>query len=124
MYRINDLSSWLLIFLFIVISHGCTEKSNSEQELDNITKAINNIEDRKQAEIYIIKENTNFLQVLELNYDQANSDGMREKISREISIKESVLAKAELNRRNQDKILEQLNSKRDSLKNLLDKSTE
>ncbi len=120
MYRINALSSWLLIFLFMFISHGCAEKSNSEVELDNITKAINNIEDRKQAENYIIKENTNLLEILELNYDQANSDGMREKIAREISMKESVLAKAKMNRRNQDKILDQLKSKRDSLKNLLD----
>ena len=123
MNRIEDFSRWLLIILLLCICQGCGEKSVSEQELDKLTKAIDAIEDRKAAENYIIKENKHLLQVLESNYDQANSDGMREEIAREISMKESVVAKAELNRKNQDKILKQLNSKKDSLQNLLDRST-
>lgn len=82
---------------------------------------MDGIEDRCEVENRIISDETESLEILRSNYEKANSDGMREKVAREIRLKEAVIEKSKNSRINQDKILEELHVKKDSLVEILNK---
>ena len=113
----------LRIFIYLVLISatifGCSPKSEVEKQLDDIEKVIDGIKSRREVENQIIREEINSLKILQDNLESANSDGMREKIRSEIRLKESVIAKSKNNRQNQDRILEELKVKEDSLIRIL-----
>lgn len=109
------------MFALLVFSFGCNPKSEVEKGIEGIDSVIEGIEDRCEVEDRIIKEERHSLEILRKNLENANSDGMREKIEREIRLKESVIEKSKNSRENQDKILEELRIKKDSLTDILNK---
>jgi len=110
--------SFLLFAVFFQII-GCSAPDNSQGEdekgLKDLDRAIEAIEDRRNAELRIVEEQTEMRNVLRENVDQAKSKGMREKIERELRMKEISIQRAKRNLANQDSLLNQLRFKRDSL---------
>ncbi|NEN23726.1 hypothetical protein G3O08_09460 [Cryomorpha ignava] len=92
-----------------------------EKNIEGIDKVIEGIEDRSAVENRTISQESESLEILRSNFRKANSDGMREKVQREIRLKEAVIEKSKNNRENQDKILEELQVKKDSLVEILHK---
>ncbi len=81
----------------------------------DLNRAIGAIEDRRDAEFRIVKEQNREIEIHRQNLERVKSDGMREKIRGDIEMSRSAKWKAEKNIANQDSILSRLYSKRDSL---------
>lgn len=111
----------LYSIMLIFFCFGCSPKSELEKNIEGIDKVIDGIEVRCEVENRIIKDESESLEILRSNYDKANSDGMREKVAREIRLKEAVIEKSKNSRFNQDKILEELRIKKDSLVEILNR---
>lgn len=107
-----------IFWLFIIagVFYGCKPNTQSESDLKKLEKVIVGIEKRRAIEIRKINEQEREIKQLKENKANVNSDGMREKISREIVLKESVIERSRSNKMNQTKILEELYHKRDSIK--------
>ena len=108
--------SFLLIAAVLI--HACIDpKSSNERDMGikELNRAISAIEDRREAEIRIIKEQNEMILKLSKNLDAANSDGMKQAIEKDISMKKLAVQKAEKNLSNQDVILATLYQKKDSL---------
>jgi len=106
-----------IIFAFALAAFcfGCGPQSQTQKDLKNINRVISGIEARQEMESRVIHNEQKAINLLKENYKKVNSDGMREKISREITMKESVIEKSKKNKVNQELILDQLYSKRDSI---------
>lgn len=115
------LSKLFYFVLVTVICFGCSQKSEVEEKIEAIDKVVEGIEVRCEVENRIITEESESVVILRSNYEKANSDGMREKVAREIRLKEAVIEKSQNSRLNQDKILEELRNKKDSLIEILNK---
>ena len=94
---------------------SCAQQTQTQKDLKDINRVINGIESRQDMEIRVISSELKAIDLLKENYKKVNSDGMREKISREITLKESVIEKSRKNKSNQEVILDQLYIKRDSI---------
>lgn len=106
--------------MVVVLFIGCTTADNrsaapEEQGVKELERAIEAIEDRRNAELRIVEEQTEMRDVLRGNVEKANSKGMREKIERDLRMKEISIERAKRNLANQDSLLNQLRFKRDSL---------
>lgn len=108
------MGKYVLIFLIIT---GCAYEPEQpeEQTLEDLERAIEAIEDRRQAEFRIIEEQERIVSTLEENLEAAKSEGMKIKIRKDITEKEVIIRKAKTNLENQEEILEDLYAKRDSL---------
>ncbi len=106
-----------LAFLVLLGCSGASEQDAGEDEkgLKELNRAIEAIEDRRDAELRIVEEQGEMRDVLRENVSKAKSDGMREKIERDLRMKEISIERAERNLANQDSLLDQLRFKRDSL---------
>ncbi|MCA1764240.1 MAG: hypothetical protein ABR574_05950 [Cryomorphaceae bacterium] len=96
-------------------SGGEQDQDRGEKGLKELNRAIEAIEDRRDAELRIVEEQAEMRDVLRENVSKAKSDGMREKIERDLRMKEISIERAERNLANQDSLLFQLRLKRDSL---------
>lgn len=108
----------VIILVIIVLISGCAKKTQTQKDLKDIHRVINGIEARQEMESGVIENEQKTINLLKENYKKVNSDGMREKISREITLKESVIEKSKKNKANQEVILNQLYIKRDSIAKL------
>lgn len=106
----------------IIALSGCGRSDDKDavsgRTIEDLEKAISVIRDRRETEMEIIKQEKYAISLLETNIKKAHSDGMREKIRDEIIFKRAVITKAEKNKANQDRILEKLLFKRDSIKGI------
>lgn len=109
----------LYIILLSVLSFGCSQKSEIEKHVEDIENVEEGIEVRQDMEEKIVIEENRALQILRENLAGANSDGMRDKVRREIRLKESVIEKSKNNLRNQEELLKNLRAKKDSLLEIL-----
>lgn len=91
------------------------DKQPEDKTLKDLNRAIDAIEDRRDAEFRIVKEQNREIGILRQNLEHVNSDGMREKIREDIEMRQSAKWKAEKNIANQDTILSHLYWKRDSV---------
>lgn len=104
------------ILILVSILHACSSgEEGDKQGIKELERAIEAIEDRRSAEYDIIEEQKRSIRILEENLERVNSQGMRDKINKEITEKRVTIGKAEKNLRNQEEILKELNAKRDSL---------
>lgn len=110
----------LLLILIGAYCLGCSPSSKSQQELKDINKVISGLEKRREIEIRKINVQEKQIKQLKENRENVNSDGMREKIGREIILKESVIEKSRANEENQTKILDELYVRRDSIKSIIE----
>ncbi|HLV53737.1 MAG TPA: hypothetical protein VKY29_06945 [Cryomorphaceae bacterium] len=83
--------------------------------IKDLDRAIEAIEDRREAELRMLEEYDREIRIMSGNLDRANSDGMREKIEGEIEMRRSARWKSEKNITNQDSILKVLYFKKDSI---------
>jgi predicted RNase H-like nuclease (RuvC/YqgF family) len=97
---------------------GCAYEPDHPEDktAKDLERAIQAIEDRRDAELRIIEEQRRMITVLEDNLGEAKSEGMRDKIRNEISEKRVTIGKAEVNLNNQQEILESLYRRRDSIR--------
>lgn len=114
-----------LLYTVIILFTGCTTADNQsatpeEKGVEELERAIEAIEDRRNAELRIVEEQTEMRDVLRGNVEKANSKGMREKIERDLRMKEISIERAERNLANQDSLLFQLRFKRDSIEAVRD----
>lgn len=91
------------------------DKPPEAKTIKDLHRAIDAIEDRRDAEFRIVQEQNREIGILRQNLERVNSDGMREKIREDIEMRQSAKWKAEKNIANQDTILSRLYGKRDSL---------
>ncbi len=106
----------LSIFLVVICTVACgVREPKSEKTIKDLERAIKVLEERRDAEIRAIDQELTQINQLEANKHNARSQGMRDKIERDITMKETVLERARHNKENQEKILEGLYLKRDSL---------
>lgn len=105
----------ILLFAVLIWGTACTSKSQTQKDLKDINRVISGIEARQDMETRVIENEENTIRLLEENYKKVNSDGMRDKIRRDITMKESVIEKSKKNKVNQELILNQLYAKRDSI---------
>jgi len=105
----------IVLLSLLVLFSACKDRSGESQGKEELDRAIEAIEDRRKAEFRIIEEQKYMIEILEGNLDEANSEGMRQKIRDDITEKEVTIEKAEKNLENQEVILEKLYFKRDSL---------
>ena len=104
----------LSILIFALI--GCSQDTeNSDKTAKELNRAIEAIEDRREAEYKIIEDQERMIKVMESNIDKANSEGMKEKIRKDINEKRVIIRDAEKNLSNQEKVLGELYAKKDSL---------
>ena len=85
----------ILLLAIIVLSIGCVKQTQSQTDLKNINRVISGIEARQDIELRVIESEQKMILQLKENYKKVNSDGMRDKISREIVLKESVIEKSQ-----------------------------
>lgn len=104
-----------IIILLAVMSCSNGTQETGEQTIQDLERAITAIEDRQQAEYKIIEDQERMIGIMEGNIDKAKSDGMKKKIRNDIHEKRVIIRDAEVNLRNQDKILGVLYGKRDSI---------
>jgi uncharacterized protein (UPF0335 family) len=105
---------YLLLSLLVLGSViSCKEKGGRGQK--DLEHALMMLRDRREAESRVVKEQAEIRAQLEENYNDANSDGMRNKILKEIRMVDISIEKAQLNMANQDTIIFQLEQKLDSI---------
>ncbi|MCZ4408457.1 hypothetical protein O3Q51_06540 [Cryomorphaceae bacterium 1068] len=107
----------LPIIIFLAVGCGNGNGENGEQTIKDLERAITAIEDRQQAEYKIIEDQERMINIMEGNIDKANSEGMKDKIRNDINEKRVIIRDAEVNLRNQEKVLGELYAKRDSIMN-------
>ncbi len=109
----------LVGYMFIALIYcNCVNPDKAIQKelgIKEISRAITAIEDRRDAEVRIINEQKEMIQVLKGNLDKVNSKGMEEHIEKNIFMKTLAIDKAYINLANQDSILSKLYLKRDSI---------
>lgn len=108
----------MLILLLSLCFCACVSPDKNEPRkrgVKDIDKAISVIESRQRAERRIIEEQQAMIDVLENNLKNTKSEGMKKKIESEIQMKTIGIEKARKNIDNQNKVLQGLYSKRDSL---------
>lgn len=103
------------LIVILVMSMGCAQQTQTQKDLKDIKRVITGIEARQEMELRVIENEEKTIILLKGNYKKVNSDGMRDKILRDITMKESVIEKAKKNKDNQEVILNQLYAKRDSI---------
>lgn len=108
-----------LASIFITIS-ACSpqQKQPKQRSIKDVENALKVIKERQSAEEGVVVEQSRQIKILENNKDKSNSDGMKDKIQRDIEIKLLAIEKARKNIANQNVILEQLEQTRDSLLSL------
>jgi len=109
------------VFLLCALLSQCYDPNKPEKSYDTVEdleRAIEAIEDRKEAELNIIAEEERIISIKESNLEKAKSEGMRKKIRQEITEHRSALSKARTNLRNQDEVLGELYQQLDSLRGL------
>ena len=107
------------IFLLCTILAQCYNPNKPEKSYDTVEdleRAIEAIEDRKESELKIIAEEERIISIKESNLEKTNSDGMRKKIRQDITEHRSALSKARTNLKNQDEVLGELYQQLDSLR--------
>jgi flagellar motility protein MotE (MotC chaperone) len=111
-----ELRTLAMIFLLVIVA-GCNPgaKEPKERSIKDVENAITVITDRREAEKRVISDQLWQIESLEENIQRSNTDGMKAKIRKDISIKRLAVDKAEKNIANQTDILRQLESTRDSL---------
>lgn len=117
-YRLSGFFLWLIIGISVA---GCAHQSPQNEAARNnadLEKAIKVIRERRDYEYEIIREEKYAISILEENIGKAHSEGMKQKLRDEITLKKAVITKAEKNIDNQNTILGELGLKLDSLKNL------
>lgn len=82
---------------------------------EDLAHAIYMLNDRKEAEQRVIREQRVVRAQLKENMDAANSQGMRDKITKDIEMVDLAIHKAEVNIANQDTLIFQLEQKLDSI---------
>lgn len=109
----------LCLWLSVMGGVGCAPRTEQPEAktIDDLERALDAIEDRRDAELRIIEEQNREIEILEQNLVRVKSEGMRDKIRGELEMKRSAIWKAEKNLANQDTLLRQLYEKRDSLLN-------
>ena len=107
----------ILLVATLGISGGCGNAAKDPESLmiKDLDRAIEAIEDRREAELRMLEEYDREIRIMSGNLDRANSDGMREKIEGEIEMRRSARWKSEKNIANQDSILKVLYFKKDSI---------
>lgn len=88
----------------------------SYDTVEDLERAIEAIEDRKESELKIIAEEERIISVKEANLEQVNSEGMKKKIRQDITEHRSALNKARTNLKNQEEVLGDLYQQLDSLR--------
>jgi len=109
------------IFLLCTILAQCYNPNKPEKSYDTVEdleRAIEAIEDRKESELKIIAEEERIISIKESNLEKTNSEGMRKKIRQDITEHRSALSKARTNLKNQDEVLGELYQQLDSLRGL------
>ncbi len=106
--------------MVMTVNMGCVSEpgnndieERTEKDIDN---AITVIESRRSSEYRLIEDQLRLIENLEENIEKSNSEGMKEKIRKDISAKKLAIDKAKRNIENQDLILRQLEQKRDSIR--------
>lgn len=116
MRYICAMKNWLKAALLVLMGgllFSCG--GGGERGSADIEHAIFMLGDRRKSEQRIIRESLVIRAQLEENSSQANSEGMRDKIAKEIQIIDLGIEKAKTNIANQDTIILQLQAKLDSL---------
>ena len=108
----------LFLLAITIMSLSCAQQTQTQKDLKGINRVISGIESRQEMESRVIENEKKAISLLKQNFEKVNSDGMREKITREITLKESVMEKSLKNKSNQEVILNQLYAKRDSIMEL------
>jgi hypothetical protein len=111
--RYNFLTMMIVMLVFTGCSPG--SKQPKERTLKDVDNAITVIKDRREAEKRVISDQLRQIEFLEENIERSRTDGMKDKIRKDIAIKRLAIEKAENNIANQSEILLQLESTRDSL---------
>lgn len=109
------------VFLLCTLLSQCydpNKQGKSYDTVEDLERAIEAIEDRKEAELKIIAEEERIISIKESNLEKANSEGMKKEIRLEITAHRSALSKARTNLKNQDKVLDKLYQQLDSLRGL------
>lgn len=104
-----------LLLFAIILGWGCVEQTQTQKDLKDLNRVISGIEGRQEIEVRVIQNEEKAIALLKENYKKVNSDGMREKIQRDITMKESVIEKSKKNQANQEELLSRLYAKRDSI---------
>lgn len=115
MFDRTDMKRYIFILL-AMCACAYEPEQPEEQTLEDLERAIQAIEDRREAEYRIIEEQEKIISILDQNIASAKSEGMKRKIRKDITEKEVIIGKAETNLENQEEILNELYAKRDSLK--------
>jgi predicted RNase H-like nuclease (RuvC/YqgF family) len=110
-----------VVFLLCTLLSQCYDPNKpgkSYDTIEDLERAIEAIEDRKEAELKIIAEEERIISIKESNLEKANSEGMKKEIRLEITAHRSALSKAHTNLNNQDQVLNKLYQQLDSLRGL------
>lgn len=111
--------TFALIISMMSLNAGCVPKGANKdvdvRTVKDIENAITVIESRRASEYRLIEDQSRLIENLEDNIEKSNSEGMKEKIRKDITTKKLAIDKAKRNIENQDIILKQLEHKRDSI---------
>ncbi len=118
MNRISQIGAVFLLCTVLVQCYDPNKPEKSYDTVEDLERAIEAIEDRKEAELRIIAEEERIISIKESNLEKANSDGMKKQIRQDITEHRSALSKARTNLKNQDEVLGELYQQLDSLKRL------
>lgn len=107
---------WFFLAVAILMQAcGPRDKSPKERTIKDVENAIQVISERKVSEELLIIEQNRQIEILEENKAQSKTDGMKNKIQKDIEIKLLAIEKAKTNIANQEVILGQLEATKDSL---------